>query len=612
VVVTSRDELRGLTVFEGATPLRLDVLSPAESLALLGRTVGASRVDADPVAAAELARLCDHLPLALRIAGAHLAGRPDRPVAEYARALAGGNRLGELAIPEDPRAAVRAAFDLSYRALAPHDRLLFRRLGLIPGPDVTAAAAATVAGCPVPDAAAGLARLASAHLVRPLGPDRYGWHDLVRLYAAGQATPGEDAVLAALYAFYLRHVNGAARVLDPHRVRLPVEEESAFADTAAAVAWLDAEFPNLNAAVHHAAATGHQRTACLLADALRGYFPGRGLTPQWLAMAEVALRSAAADPALMTAAHLNFGEIYLSVSGYEQAVAHFDAARETARQADWPDAESTALGNQGAVVKEAGDLRRAVACFTEALAINVRIGNERKQVLDLMNLGVAQAQLGDLRSAADLFARAADLGAAAPTITAMVHQCLGITERLLGRLDTATEHLTDALTVFEEHGQLSGQASVMDSLAGVHADADRRAEATTLATDALRLARQTDARRVETAALNTLGQVASEPSAALAHHEEALRVATEIGFVAGRIEALIGMAGALGSIEEAARLGREALTLARETEHRMLEGQALTAIAIATSDAAMAAAALAIHRETGYRQGITRTERLLL
>lgn len=120
------------------------------------------------------------------------------------------------------------------------------------------------------------------------------------------------------------------------------------------------------------------------------------------------------------------------------------------------------------------------------------------------------------------------------------------------------------------------------------------------------------ARRVETAALNTLGQVADEPGAALAHHEEALRVATEIGFVAGRIEALIGIAGALGSPEEAARLAREALTLARDTEHRMLEGQALTAIASATSDAAMAAEALAIHRETGYRQGIARTERLLL
>lgn len=615
VVVTSRDELRGLTVFEGATPLRLDVLSPAESLTLLGRTVGTARIDTDPAASAELAALCDHLPLALRIAGAHLAGRPEQPVAEYTRALAEGNRLGELAIPEDPRAAVRAAFDLSYRALAPEDRLLFRRLGLVPGPDVTAEAAATVAGCPVPAAAAGLARLATAHLVRPLGADRYGWHDLVRLYAAGQAAPGEDAVLDDLYAFYLRHMDAAARVLYPHRVRLPVAEEAEFADAAAALAWLDAEFANLAAAVHHAAATGRHRTACLLADALRGYFIGRGLTPQWQAMAEVALASAREenDPALVVVAHLNFGELHLAVAGYQDAVRHYDEARVMAVRADWPDAESTALGNKGAVLREAGDLRRAADSFTAALEINERIGNERKQVLDLMNLGVVQALLGRLATASDLFKRAAELGAGTPVIDAMVRQCLGNTERHLGRFASAIGHLTAALAEFREHGHLTGAASVLDSLAGTHAEAGDVAQAASLAEEALQLARQTDSRRVESAVLNTLGQVQTDPAVAAARYEEALAVATEVGHVAARIEALVGLSGVGASAGRA----QEALALARETDHRMLEGRALTALAVAAFAAGDSAAvrlaeeALAIHEETGYHLGITQTKRLL-
>ena len=625
VLVTSRDELRGLTVLDGATPLRLDVLAPAESLALLGRMVGAARVEAEPDAAAELARLCDHLPLALRIAGAHLAGRTDEPVAAYTRALAAGNRLGALAIPEDPRAAVRAAFDLSYRALTAADRLLFRRLGLVPGPDVTAAAAAAIAGCAEDAAAAGLARLATAHLVRRTGQDRYGFHDLVRLYAAGQAEPAEHAALTELYAFYLRHVDAAARVLYSHRVRLPLPRETSFDGTATAVGWLDAEFANLAAAVQHAAATGHHRTAATLADALRGYFPGRGLTPQWLAMAGTALASAREldDPALAAAAHLSFGEAYLMLGKHAPTVEHYQAARTAARLADWPDGESTALGNEALVHREEGDLRRATDGFAEALEINLRIGNTRKQALDLLNLGVTYAQLGRLADAGDLFARAAEISRedTALVTIAMIRQCQGNTERYLGRLDAATEHLGEALSLARDLGDQAAQASVLDSLASVHADAGRNEQAAALAAESLRLARETDSRRVEAAALNSLGHAKTDPAEALTHHEEALSIATEAGHVTARVDALIGAATAhtaLGAFEDAKHLGQEAWTLARDTEHRVLEGQALTALAataLAAGDTDTAARhateALTIHEETGHHLGIELTTRLL-
>ncbi|MPZ82306.1 MAG: tetratricopeptide repeat protein [Actinophytocola sp.] len=116
---------------------------------------------------------------------------------------------------------------------------------------------------------------------------------------------------------------------------------------------------------------------------------------------------------------------------------------------------------------------------------------------------------------------------------------------VLGRLTDAARHLTDALTVFREIDHLSGQAGVLDSLAGVHADAGRHEQAAELAAEALRLARQTDSRRIEAAALNTLGLVhrgLADPHAALARHSEALAVATEVGHVHARLEALIGRA----------------------------------------------------------------------
>jgi NB-ARC domain len=70
VLVTSRRALAGL---DSACRMRLEVLDREAALALLGRLAGERRIAAGPEAAAEVARCCGDLPLALRIAGARLA-----------------------------------------------------------------------------------------------------------------------------------------------------------------------------------------------------------------------------------------------------------------------------------------------------------------------------------------------------------------------------------------------------------------------------------------------------------------------------------------------------------------------------------------------------------
>ena len=92
VVVTSRDRLAGLVASHGAKRLTLDVLDPGEAVVLLESILGRDRVAAEPEAAADLAEACAFLPLALRIAGANLAGDPDQPLAAYAARLREGNR----------------------------------------------------------------------------------------------------------------------------------------------------------------------------------------------------------------------------------------------------------------------------------------------------------------------------------------------------------------------------------------------------------------------------------------------------------------------------------------------------------------------------------------
>jgi transcriptional regulator with XRE-family HTH domain len=87
VVITSRDPLTGLVADTGARPLVLDRFTEAESRELLARHLTVSRTTAEPQAVRELIDLCDHLPASLALVAASAASNPDRPLAEYVRAV---------------------------------------------------------------------------------------------------------------------------------------------------------------------------------------------------------------------------------------------------------------------------------------------------------------------------------------------------------------------------------------------------------------------------------------------------------------------------------------------------------------------------------------------
>ena len=172
VIITSRHTLAGL----GARLLDVTVLDEQAAVALLDEVVrvarpGDDRISADPVAAGKLAGICGGLPLALRIAGALLAGDPALSAAELAGEL--GSEVGRLeALAYDDGGgtsapSVAAAFELSYRQLDAAAALLFRLLPVNPGPDVSTAAVAALAGWPAGEARRVIGRLARAHLVEP-------------------------------------------------------------------------------------------------------------------------------------------------------------------------------------------------------------------------------------------------------------------------------------------------------------------------------------------------------------------------------------------------------------------------------------------------------------
>jgi DNA-binding SARP family transcriptional activator len=643
VLVTSRDRLAGLVARDGAHLLSLDVLTPTESYTLLARTVGEDRVAAEPDAGRELARLCAHLPLALRIASAHLAARPGRRIAGYVAELAAGNRVAALTVEGDDQAAVQAAFDLSYATLAPGVRLLFRRLGLVPGPDVTVEAAAALAGTTVAEAAAGLDRLVAAHLVTESsgrldlrsaqnpgsessgrldlrsaqnpgsgawsGEGRFTFHDLLRQYAAerARAEDGEPACRAALdrlLHWYLRTVDAAAGLLYPEILRLPAADAgrsgatvadapATFDDHAAALAWLDAERANLVAAAVHAADHGPRPVGWRLADALRGYFHLRMVTVDWLAVARAGLAAAEMDAdgrgagAGQAAARLSLGDLHWRLSRYPEAIEHYAAAATLAEAAAWPQGQAAVHGNLGNVYQQSGRLTQAAAEYRQALDIAEETGWARLEAANLDNLAAVHWELGRLAEAADYSVRALAIirRAGSGFAEAVDLTNLGEVYHAQGRLDLAREQLDRALTLHREIGNRGGEAETLRLLAAVDRDSGRPAEALDLARAALALAREAGDRRYEADALNTVASidaVRGRWAAAADGHREALALAREIGNRYPEAEALIGLAVAgrqLGRLDEARRHATEALLVARQVGYRILEGQAFAAAA---------------------------------
>jgi tetratricopeptide (TPR) repeat protein len=606
VLVTSRDRLTGLTARDGARPLTLGVLTPGEARAVLATLIDAERVAAEPEATAELARLCGHLPLALRIAAADLAGQPGRSLARQVAELRAGDRLGMLQIDGDEQAAVRASFDLSYAALAPGTRRLFRLVGLAPGADFTTPAAAAL----------------SADEPRP---GRFAMHDLLRLYAR-QLADAEDAAerdpaARRLEAFYLAAVDAAARVLYPQMQRLPLDVAAPAEplDHAAAPAWLEDERPNLVAVVRAAAGAGRP-AAWLLTDALRGYFWMRRYADDWLAVGEAGLAAAvaAADPPGRAAAHLCLAQANRWLTRHDAAVHHFEQARDQARAARWPEGEAAAVGSLANLYRDQGRLAESADHHRAALAIFERTGAVAGQAVSLGNLGNVLFESGRLVEAIEHLRTSLRAYERIGARNARGHilNSLGCTYHALGRLDDALAHLDQALALHREAGSREGEADTLNNIAQVRCSAGQYAEAGSLARASAAMAAETGDERVEADAHNTMGAVeraGAEPARAVAEHSTALRLAQAAGYRQGQADALIGLAEArrgLGRPAEARSTAADAVAITRRTGYRILEADALAALAAAEMadgvvDAAKAhaAEALEIYRSSGHRRG---------
>ena len=639
VLVTSRDELRGLAALNGAQRVSLDVLTDGEATELLSQILGPETIHEQPHAAAELVGLCARLPLALRIAAANVALQST--IADYVAELRQGNRLAAFAVSGDEMAAVRAAFDLSYAALPADAQRVFRLLGIAPCLDFTAQVAAALAGISVSEATRLLRVLGAANLIQWHATGRHQFHDLLRLYAATQSDEQDglaerDAALGRLFDFYLFTARNAADTLYPSKLILLCPPKRSTAELpvytdfseSEATAWFDSERANLIATIDYAAANGPRWLVWQLAYAMWGYLHSHRHMTDWLNTTRAGLDAAKTegDQAAEAAMVHSLGITYWAVGDYTRSSECFNRAITIQRHRGFLIGEAVSSQNLGAVAVETGQLDVAAGHFSRALAVYRKTHNEANACDSLLNLGLVyfeQGRLDDaIRTSVEGMLSCRKIGYRYGEVASLGN--LGRAQRARGDIEDALRNLTECLEIAREMNSTDDIVDIQRSIAELYRDTGRYQEALDLSDEVLVIARETENPRFEVDARNISGQI----YLFLGRYEEAgtaslesLALARQLGYQIGTAAALFAVSEAYarsGRAQEAQQYGQEALEVSRAGGFGLHEGQAHTGLGriyLLSGDQQRALEhanqALTIHRRTGYRMGEARTLNLL-
>lgn len=483
VVVTSRRRLDGLVVRSGARVLPMETLPTEAALELLDRAGSPGRSTSEPDAARELAELCGGLPLALRIAAARLAANPARGVADLVEELLDErNRLHALDI-DDADTSVRRAFDISYRNLHSAQASTFRLLGLVPGHTFTVHAVAALCDTDPATARRRLRALALAHLVTEPESDRFGMHDLLRLYArdllvqsapehsAADSSLAEDdrAALRRLLHYYLVVADHARRFLRPARDELDFSAGDTTTarppidDRAGALKWFDEEWPNLVAAIRAANTEGLHEYAWPLVRLQFNYLAVRCPWEDWIQIYTDGLDSARAvdDPAGKVLMSAGLGVAYARSGMLDEALAHYAESYRGAVATGDPSWLAMAQVNMGSILFRLKRYAEAQMHCRDALHVYRRMGDRYREAGALNNLaqveqvnGHLEAALAHLREAEVMYREADDLD----TLAMVLNNC-GEVSVELGRVEDGERYHHEALDVGQRCGSAMRQAA---------------------------------------------------------------------------------------------------------------------------------------------------------
>jgi tetratricopeptide (TPR) repeat protein len=371
---------------------------------------------------------------------------------------------------------------------------LFRLLGLHPGPDFTAPAAASLAGAPLGQTRRALAELIGAHLVDEHGPGRFALHDLLHAYAreladATEPVTDRQATTRRLLDHYLHTASAGDRLLNPHRDRIAPAAPAAgvvpesVVDAAQAMAWFTAEHRVLLAVAGTASRTGFDTHAWQLPIAIESFLGRLGHWHDWLATQRRAVEAARRldDVAAQAHSHRGLARAYVRLNRHDDAVGHLRNALEHFRALHLADEQAHTLLNIAWARGEQGRDDEAITPARQGLELYRRTGHRNGQANALAALGWYHTRLGDHRPAIGYCEEALALyrGAGDRHGEAATLDSLGLACRRLGEHERAIVYYRWARELMRMVADRYNEAAVLIHLGEAYDAAGHPADART-------------------------------------------------------------------------------------------------------------------------------------
>ena len=548
VIVTSRTRLAGMP---GAYWIDVDTFDDETSMELLARNVGWDRLQAEPAAADELVTYCGGLPLALRIAGARLASRPQWRIAELARRLKSEvHRLDELS---HRGLEVRSSIGLTYRSLPEPAKRLLRLSSMIKAPDFPGWAAAALLDTDLRHAEATLERLVDVQMLDTKlcrsGWIRYSFHDLIRVYAQERLMESEtaqerDAALGRLLGAWLalaerahrKEYGGDFTILHGSAPRMHLAERGTSDLIGCPMDWLENERASLVSAIRQAAEAGMDELCWDLALTAVSLFDVKGYMDDWRETAELAHAAAArAGNRVGVAAMLySLGTLHIVQKRFAEAERYFASALEIFEEEGNLHGQGLVLRNSAYVDRMWANFDRMLAKYDSALAKIRAVGDLIGEAHVLTNLGMFRIDEGDFDEANEILSKALSLCERAGYRRGEAHVRTRLAELYLatGQVAHARRAMNDVLRTVREVGDRIGEAHALYGLGVVRRREGRVDSAEATISHALSVVEEVGERSIEGQARFVLGEIAvarADYRTAAKHIERAHELFDELG-----------------------------------------------------------------------------------
>jgi len=529
VLITSRWHF----AVPGLQSFRLNILKEEDAIQLL---IGlCPRLSEDE--ARQIAILCGHLPIALRLAGSFLQVSTDWSPAEYIAELSKKDKRLESLDLGESKANIETIFSLSYRQLSRRDQQSWSMLAVFPT-SFSRNAAAFVWQHNDEKAHKLASKLCQYSLMQYDSiTKRYHLHDLLTDFANKKLKEPNKGISFLNYFRYYRDVWKSAETL----------YTKGGDELTQGLMLFDSEFMHIETAYEWAVknANSNQDVLAIL-----------GEIPDFVYLARIRLHP-------------------------DQQIRWFQAALHASQQLEDRGSQNKILGNIGAALTAKGELRKAIQYFEQAAEITRQIGDRQRQGIWLSNVGAVYGMMGKYRLAIEWTTQALKI---AREIGDRQRQgaCLGNIGGAyadLGENRKALEYHEQAEEIAREIGDRPRQGIWLGNIGLALTNIGKYGEAIERFEQALEIAREIGDRQSQGAWLGNLGTtyiyLGEEPKA-IEYHQQALEIAREIGDRQRQGIWLGGIGAALsrlGEYPEAIKCLEQALEISKEVDDRQHESE---------------------------------------